>query len=445
MTAPRLPNLFKVPELKEKILFTLLCLVVYRIGAHIATPGVNVQALADFLRNQGQGTLFSLYDLFAGGGFGRATVFALGIMPYISASIVFQLAAPVFPVVEKMQRDEEGRKKLTQWTRYLTVVLCLFQAYGYGLFTEQIPGAVASPGFFFRLTTVLTLTTGGVFVMWLGEQITERHRQRGEPPDLLLDRGAHLARDDPHRRRPSCAQPDVSEAHHRARGHGARGRGHGSGHGRGAAHSHSDSAQGDGARPHPRGPEDVHPAAAQHRERDADHLRAVAHHRPRDDRRVQRQSDPEAPRRVLQRHVAGVPDHERAADHFLRLLLHVDHLQPCGSGGEPEEAGRLHPGREARRRHGGLHRRRAVPHYLPGCHLPHGRGHAADRGLEHLQHAVRLRRHRAAHRGGGRARLRHPGAAAPAVAALRWVHEGRARQVPRPPAVHVGGRCSSSS
>src|ERR1041384_7003962 len=174
MTAPRLPNLFKVPELKNKILFTLLCLVVYRIGAHIATPGVNVQALADFLRNQGQGTLFSLYDLFAGGSFGRATVFALGIMPYISASIVFQLAAPVFPVVEKMQRDEEGRKKLTQWTRYLTVVLCLFQAYGYALFTEQIPGAVGAPGFFFRLTTVLTLTTGGVFVMWLGEQITER-------------------------------------------------------------------------------------------------------------------------------------------------------------------------------------------------------------------------------------------------------------------------------
>src|SRR5690242_8472415 len=174
MTAPRIPNLFKVPELKEKILFTLLCLLVYRVGAHIATPGVNVQALADFLHNQGQGTLFSLYDLFAGGSFGRATVFALGIMPYISASIVFQLAAPVFPVVEKMQRDDDGRRKLTQWTRYLTVVLCLFQAYGYALFTEQIPGAVGHAGFFFRLTTVLTLTTGGIFVMWLGEQITER-------------------------------------------------------------------------------------------------------------------------------------------------------------------------------------------------------------------------------------------------------------------------------
>ena len=113
MTAPQIPNLFKVPELKEKILFTLLCLFIYRLGAHIATPGVNVQALADFLRNAGQGTLFSLYDLFAGGGFSRATVFALGIMPYISASIVFQLAGPVFPVIEKMQRDEEGRKTLT--------------------------------------------------------------------------------------------------------------------------------------------------------------------------------------------------------------------------------------------------------------------------------------------------------------------------------------------
>src|SRR2546430_4736368 len=174
MTAPRLPNLFKVPELKEKILFTLLCLVVYRVGAHIATPGVNVQALADYLRNQAQGTLFALYDLFAGGSFGRATVFALGIMPYISASIVFQLAAPVFPVIEKMQRDEEGRKKITQWTRYLTVLLCLFQAYGYALFAEQLPGAVAHPGWGFRMTTVLTLSTGGVFIMWLGEQITER-------------------------------------------------------------------------------------------------------------------------------------------------------------------------------------------------------------------------------------------------------------------------------
>ncbi len=173
MTAP-IPNLFKVPELKEKLLFTLLCLVVYRIGAHIATPGVNVDALADAVANRGQGTLLQLYDLFAGGAFSRATVFALGIMPYISASIVFQLAGPVFPVIEKMQRDEEGKKRLTQWTRYLTVVLCLFQAYGFAVFTESLPNAVPNPGFPFRMMTVLTLTTGGVFVMWLGEQVTER-------------------------------------------------------------------------------------------------------------------------------------------------------------------------------------------------------------------------------------------------------------------------------
>ncbi|HEY6107449.1 MAG TPA: preprotein translocase subunit SecY, partial [Gemmatimonadales bacterium] len=180
MTAPRIPNLFKVPELKEKILFTLLCLLIYRIGAHIATPGVNLAALADYA-NQSRGTLFGLYDLFSGGALARASVFALGIMPYISASIVFQLAGPVFPIIEKMQRDEEGRKTLTQWTRYLTVILCLFQAYGYALFVEtQIPGAVGSAGFGFRLTTVLTLTTGGVFVMWLAEQITERGLGNGQ-------------------------------------------------------------------------------------------------------------------------------------------------------------------------------------------------------------------------------------------------------------------------
>jgi preprotein translocase subunit SecY len=131
--------------------------------------------MANYLETQGQGTVFGLYDLFSGGGFSRVAVFALGIMPYISASIVFQLAGPVFPIIEKMQRDEEGKKRLTQWTRYLTVVLCVFQAYGFALFAETaIPGAVAHPGMFFRLQTVAILTTGGVFIMWLGEQITER-------------------------------------------------------------------------------------------------------------------------------------------------------------------------------------------------------------------------------------------------------------------------------
>ncbi len=167
-------NIFKVPELRTKILFTLLCLALYRLGSHITTPGVNVVALQQ-LAGQFQGTIFGIYDLFVGGGLQRATVFALGIMPYISASILFQLLAAVMPAIEKLQKEgEEGRRKITQWTRYTTVLLCIGQSYTYALFLEGQPGAVTDPGFAFRLLTVLMLTTGGVFVMWLGEQITER-------------------------------------------------------------------------------------------------------------------------------------------------------------------------------------------------------------------------------------------------------------------------------
>ena len=173
MTAPRIPNPFAVPELKEKILFTLLALLVYRIGAHITVPGVNAQATIDFFRNQ-SGTLFGVYNLFVGGGLSRGTVFALGIMPYISASIFFQIMGAVFPTVERLQKDEEGRKKITQWTRYLTIGLAFAQGWGVSLFLEQLPGAVAAPGMGFRLLTTFFLTTGAVFIMWLGEQITER-------------------------------------------------------------------------------------------------------------------------------------------------------------------------------------------------------------------------------------------------------------------------------
>jgi preprotein translocase subunit SecY len=161
------------PELKKKLLFTLLALVIYRVGAHIIAPGVNVQALSAFIQNSAAAGFFGLYDML-GGGLSRATVFALGIMPYISASIIFQLAGGVVPSVGKMQKDEEGRKKLTQWTRYTTVVIALSQSYTYALFTESIPGAVAGPGFASRVVMVIILTTGAIFVMWLGEQITER-------------------------------------------------------------------------------------------------------------------------------------------------------------------------------------------------------------------------------------------------------------------------------
>jgi preprotein translocase subunit SecY len=172
MTSVR-PNLAIDEELKRKLLFTLLALVIYRVGAHIAAPGVNVTALADFIRNSAAAGFFGLYDAL-GGGLSRATVFALGIMPYISASIIFQLAGGVAPSIGKMQKDEEGKKKITQWTRYLTVFISLSQAYTFALFTESIPGAIPDPGIWSRLIMVVTLTTGAIFVMWLGEQITER-------------------------------------------------------------------------------------------------------------------------------------------------------------------------------------------------------------------------------------------------------------------------------
>ncbi|MDP3774167.1 MAG: preprotein translocase subunit SecY [Gemmatimonadales bacterium] len=174
MTAPQLPNPFKIPELKEKLLFTLLCLLLYRIGAHITVPGVDAQATIDFFRNQGSQSLFGVYNLFVGGALSKATVFALGIMPYISASIFFQIMGAVFPTIERLQKDEEGRKKITQWTRYLTIGLAAAQAYGITLFLESLQGAVPHPGLGFRIATAFTMTVGGVFIMWLGEQITER-------------------------------------------------------------------------------------------------------------------------------------------------------------------------------------------------------------------------------------------------------------------------------
>jgi preprotein translocase subunit SecY len=173
--AQAVTSAFRTPELKDKILFTLLCLLIYRIGAHITAPGVDVLALTDFFRNQqNSGGLLGLYDLFTGGQLSRATVFALGIMPYISASIFVQIAGAVVPQVEKMQKDEEGRKKINQWTRYATVFLAAVEGWGFALFTESLQGAVATPGFAFKLQMAFFLTTGAVFVMWLGEQITER-------------------------------------------------------------------------------------------------------------------------------------------------------------------------------------------------------------------------------------------------------------------------------
>ena len=169
-------DVVRTPELWEKITFTFLCLLVYRIGAHITAPNIDVLALTDYFAQQkgGGAGLLGLYDLFVGGGLSRATVFALGIMPYISASIFLQIAAAVVPQVDKMQKDEEGRKQINQWTRYITVALAAVQAWGFAIFVESLPGAVAAPTMGFKLQMMFVLTTGALFVMWLGEMITER-------------------------------------------------------------------------------------------------------------------------------------------------------------------------------------------------------------------------------------------------------------------------------
>jgi preprotein translocase subunit SecY len=172
-------NIFKIPELKRRILWTLVFLAVYRVGVHIPTPGVNGDALASFFA-QARGTLFSLIDMFTGGGLERLSVFALGIMPYISASIILQLLTVVIPYLAQLQKEGEmGRKKIVQYTRYGTVVLSMIQGFGIAVGLENMQGAagemvVMAPGWSFRILTVITLTAGTAFIMWLGEQITER-------------------------------------------------------------------------------------------------------------------------------------------------------------------------------------------------------------------------------------------------------------------------------
>jgi len=173
----KLANIFRIPDLRKRVVFTLLILAIYRLGAHISTPGVNLAALEQFF-NQQSGSSLGLVDLFSGGNLRRLTIFALGIMPYITASIIFQLLTVVYEPLARLQKEGElGRRKITQWTRYLTVVLGVVQstaialALSHGSTGVQL---VLNPGAPFVLMTVLTLTTGTAFIMWLGEQITER-------------------------------------------------------------------------------------------------------------------------------------------------------------------------------------------------------------------------------------------------------------------------------
>src|SRR5271165_3748637 len=166
-------NIFRIPDLRKRVLFTLGILAVYRLGAWIPTPGVNSNQLEIMFKQQ-TGSMFGLMDLFSGGTLRRMTIFALGIMPYITASIIFQLLTVIYEPLARIQKEGElGRRKITQWTRYMTVVLGALQSIGIAaILTKQ--GLVLHPGIGFSLMTVLTLTTGTAFIMWLGEQITDR-------------------------------------------------------------------------------------------------------------------------------------------------------------------------------------------------------------------------------------------------------------------------------
>jgi preprotein translocase subunit SecY len=167
-------NIFRVPDLRKRVFFTLALLAVYRLGAHIPTPGINAAKLSQFFE-QNQGTLFGFLDLFSGGMFRRLTIFALGIMPYITASIILQLLTVVVPALEKLQKEGElGRRKITQWTRYLTIALSIMQSFGIAVTLQKSGDFVLNPGFGFILMTILTLTTGSAFIMWLGEQMSDR-------------------------------------------------------------------------------------------------------------------------------------------------------------------------------------------------------------------------------------------------------------------------------
>jgi preprotein translocase subunit SecY len=175
-------NVFRIPELRKRVLFTLGIVFIYRVGGHVPTPGIDPRVLADFF-SQNANSLFGLYDMFVGGAFKRVTVFALGIMPYISASIILQLMGSVFPTIHKLQKEgAEGRKKITQYTRYGTVLLAIVQAVGISVFLQSIVSPstglhAVSPalmGLKFTIITAISLTTGTILIMWLGEQITNR-------------------------------------------------------------------------------------------------------------------------------------------------------------------------------------------------------------------------------------------------------------------------------
>ena len=282
--------LSKATDLKQRIWFTLGALIVYRLGTYIPVPGVDAAVMTEMLNQHGGGIL-GMFDMFTGGALRRMTIFALNIMPYISASIIIQLMTAAVPTLEALKKEgESGRKKLNQYTRYLTVFIAMFQSYGIAIGLESMRGsfgpAVIDPGWFFRFSCVITLVGGTMFLMWVGEQITARGVGNGTVAD-------HHGR---HRRQPAqrAGQPAGARPHRRAvgvlhpglpRARGRRGGVHRV-HGAGAAAHSGAIPEAPGRQPDVRRRFDAHAAEAEHLGRDPADLRQLHPADPGDHRRL---------------------------------------------------------------------------------------------------------------------------------------------------------------
>ncbi len=365
-------NVFRIPDLRKKVLFTLLIIFIYRIGGHIPTPGINSTVLAEFW-SQTRNTLFGLYDMFVGGAFGKATVFAMGVMPYISASIIIQLLATVFPYFHKLQREGgEGRKKITQYTRYGTVLLSFVQAVGVSVFLQSIVSpttgqhavipAIAGPVFTF--VTAISLTTGTVFIMWLGEQITNRGIGNGISFVIfigIVDRIPSAVFGEIQQISGWNAQP--VRGNHRAGHHFPHDRLHRAHDAGNAAHPHPDTQKGGGDK-NVRGTKYGAAAQGEYGGRYSDYFRVLAH-------------VPALHAQELLSRIAGdgrfyqpVPSGQARARYpvcashcFLYLFLHGHHLQPDGHRRQPQEVGRVRSRHSPRKKDRGVSRYRAHADY----------------------------------------------------------------------------------
>ena len=297
--------LAKAEELKKRIWFTLGALLVYRFGTYIPLPGIDPSAWDQIFRSQAGGIL-GMFNMFSGGGIQRMAIFALNIMPYISASIIIQLMTTVSPTLEQLKKEgEQGRKVMNQYTRYLTVLLAAFQSYGIAIGLEGAGNVIADPGWFFRISTTITLTGGTMFLMWLGEQVTSRGIGNGISLIILAGIVAELPSADCRHARARPPGRAVDRPHPRGSGHGRRGHRVHRVHGARPAAAADPVSQATGRQPHVRGPVLASAAQAEYFRRDTADLcllaAAVADHGRQFQRRqgaglVRHPDDPAEPR-----------------------------------------------------------------------------------------------------------------------------------------------------